>query len=211
MSWDLTQDGADETVDSSVYGATENTTQREHHARLVCAYPSDLTAVFDLGRGSLKLGRRPEDPTSPPLTHPTVSRAHFEIDWDVRRKMHVGRDLGSRNGAAIDGVRNQGQWGLLRDGSVVRIGDLQFVYEQTHTLDRPRVPDVDEDNVPGSIRTDPFAANLARARGRTGRVARARHRRDGHRQRNASPPRSTASPAARVSSSRSTVRRSVNS
>jgi DNA-binding NtrC family response regulator len=52
------------------------------------------------------------------LPDPTVSRFHCEI-WLDEEGAHV-RDLGSRNGTRVDGVRAQEAW--LRNGSQLRVG-----------------------------------------------------------------------------------------
>src|SRR5262249_22299544 len=58
---------------------------------------------------------------------PTVSRAHVTIVWDGA---HVAADAGSRNGSWLDGAPLRAEPRPLRDGSVLRLGDVLLVYEQ---------------------------------------------------------------------------------
>jgi transcriptional regulator with GAF, ATPase, and Fis domain len=92
-------------------------------------HPNDLRRTFALTEGEVVLGR---DPGSAGLVleHATVSRRHAALAWDGRLRAHALRDLQSRNGAQVDGVRGSGQPQPLVSGSVVRLGDLLLVYEQ---------------------------------------------------------------------------------
>ncbi|MFK7991677.1 MAG: sigma 54-interacting transcriptional regulator [Sandaracinaceae bacterium] len=56
---------------------------------------------------------------------PTVSRFHAEIE--VRDRGPYVRDMGSRNGTFVDGVRVDGAW--LRHGSTVRVGKTVFSFQ----------------------------------------------------------------------------------
>ncbi|MCK6547207.1 sigma-54-dependent Fis family transcriptional regulator [Myxococcota bacterium] len=165
MSKDFLAYSVDETVDSTRHQARSAEREaRWSKARLQGVHPPELALTIDLGPERTILGRSPDDAPSPPINHPTVSRAHFELEWDATLRTHVGRDLGSRNGSAVDGVRGTGAWQVLEPGSVLRLGDVLFVYEQGHTLAEADAPDVSRTAVPGdamSIRR--FRAQLARA------------------------------------------------
>jgi transcriptional regulator with GAF, ATPase, and Fis domain len=63
------------------------------------------------------------------LEHGTVSRQHLELRWDAAAGCHTARDLGSRNGARVDGARLGDRPVALADHSVVQIGDVFAVYE----------------------------------------------------------------------------------
>ena len=58
---------------------------------------------------------------------PAVSRRHFEL---TRLSMgrHMCKDLGSRNGTLVNGVRLNGKGQLLNDGDIVQAGEARFVY-----------------------------------------------------------------------------------
>jgi hypothetical protein len=143
-----------ESVDETLDSTAKKKNAGESHAeralgRLVAAYPPELAVSIDLGRERTVLGRIPDDAASPAIYHPTVSRAHFAIEWDAAARAHVGRDLGSRNGASIDGAKAELGWHPLVDGSVLRIGDVMLVYEPGHTLDELDAHDVDRAAIPG--------------------------------------------------------------
>lgn len=100
---------------------------------MACVHPPELRAEFEVGVERLELGRTAEG-LRLPLPHPTISRRHACIDWDPRLATHAIRDLGSRNGSRVDGRRLHRGWHPLRDGAVVRLGDVLMVYEQGHVL-----------------------------------------------------------------------------
>ena len=164
MSWDLPPDAVGETVDSTRQTAHNDEDARPAAGRLRAVYPRELRGVLDLGREQVVLGRLPDDLTSPPLLHPTISRSHFVIEWDSGLQSHVGKDLGSRNGAWVNGLPAGRGWHPLASGSVLRIGDVLFVYEDGHTLRHPDPSEVSRANVPGkSISARRLRAQLARA------------------------------------------------
>jgi len=71
------------------------------------------------------IGRTP----SGPLSHPTVSRQHFVVEWDPEIARFVGEDLGSKNGTWVDGVALASSRRALDDGAVVRLGETVLVVE----------------------------------------------------------------------------------
>lgn len=98
------------------------------------------------------------------LADPTLSRAHLELEWDEPSKTHVARDLGSRNGSSIDGVRLGQGWTPLAPGVVLRAGDVLFVYENSHTLAQADARTVSREAVPGrSLAAKRLRSELARA------------------------------------------------
>jgi two-component system, NtrC family, response regulator GlrR len=140
----------EETVDSTRQKAnTPGGPAAGIKARLMCAFPPDLAITIDLGPDRTVLGRLPDDRASPPINHPTVSRAHYVIEWDKTQGVHLGRDLGSRNGSAVDGTKSSGRWQALGPGSVLRIGDVLLVYETGHTFDHADPNEVSRRAVPG--------------------------------------------------------------
>ena len=58
------------------------------------------------------------------VTDPTVSRFHAEVE--IRERGPFLKDLGSRNGTFVDGVRIDGAW--LRHGSNIRVGKTQLTF-----------------------------------------------------------------------------------
>ncbi len=165
MAHDSLPYSVDETIDSTRMGADAGRdAPAPHRARLVSAYPPDVAIVIDLTDGRTVLGRLPDTPATPPINHPTVSRTHFEIEWDAGLGVHVGRDMGSRNGSAVDGERAVDTWHPLVPGAVLRVGDVLLVYEESHTFQHMDAPEVSRRNVPGEangIRA--LRARLARA------------------------------------------------
>ncbi|MEQ8453932.1 MAG: sigma 54-interacting transcriptional regulator [Sandaracinaceae bacterium] len=59
------------------------------------------------------------------LEDPTVSRFHAEVE--IRDRGPFVRDLGSRNGTYVDGVRVEGAW--LRHGSSLKVGKTLLRFE----------------------------------------------------------------------------------
>ncbi|MEO1334955.1 MAG: sigma-54-dependent Fis family transcriptional regulator, partial [Myxococcota bacterium] len=164
MSWDMPPDAVGETVDSTRHTPHQADHTRPAEGRLRAVYPRELRAVVDLGRERVVLGRLPDDLTSPPLMHPTISRSHFVIEWDEGLQTHVGKDLNSRNGAWVNGQPAGLGWHPLAPGSVLRIGDVLLVYEAGHTLQQSDPRDVSRSNVPGdSLGVRRLRAQLARA------------------------------------------------
>ena len=96
-------------------------------ARLVVVYPRTLAVEIVLAGEAVVLGRDPVDPSVAPLDHKTVSRRHLRVVWDTARKRHVAEDLGSRNGARVNGELADQR--VLEDGAVLRLGDVLLVYE----------------------------------------------------------------------------------
>jgi hypothetical protein len=140
----------DETVDSTRQKPIDKDAQATGtRARLQCAFPPDLSVTVDLGPERTVLGRFPDDPASPPINHPTVSRAHFVIEWDRTTGMHLGRDLGSRNGSAVDGQKADEAWHPLLPGSIVRLGDVLLIYEPACTFDQADPAEVSRRAIPG--------------------------------------------------------------
>jgi hypothetical protein len=139
-------------------------------------YPPELTWQLRLAGEPVVLGRQPDDGT-PALGHATVSRRHAQLWWDGRGQ-HAIRDLGSRHGTrAGDAVIGDAPR-ALRDGDVLRLGDVLAVYER---LGEPDNAAVDRAMIPGD------AAAIVALRGAVARaaadpVAGPRDRRDRQRQ-----------------------------
>ena len=145
MSSPFDREAALETVDStsaSALGAEEHV-----RGRLCAVHPPSIDYVLELGDDGVTVGRIAHE--APALAHKTVSRAHVRIEWDDQCAAHVIRDLGSRNGAWVDGTKVGHPWLPIRDGSVVRLGDVPLVYEPGHTLLTPDGVDVSREAVPG--------------------------------------------------------------
>src|SRR5690606_16526293 len=86
--------------------------------------------VFRLAPGHVTtIGRAPTNRIV--VRDEICSRNHCEIYQDGSRwKL---RDLGSRNGTLVNGVRVRGEWDL-EDGQLIQIGssDLGFTYDLSH-------------------------------------------------------------------------------
>jgi DNA-binding NtrC family response regulator len=72
---------------------------------------------------------------------PTVSRFHCEIVIDRSREIHV-RDLGSKNGTSLDGVRICD--GIPRRGSLIRVGRSALRFQLGKTLNRVPLSEASE-------------------------------------------------------------------
>jgi transcriptional regulator with GAF, ATPase, and Fis domain len=136
-------------------------------ATLHVVYPPELRAAFPLPEDEAAMGRDP-GMDGMVIDHGTVSRRHAALTFTPARRAHAVRDLGSRNGTWVDGVRAAGEARALVNGSVLRLGDTLLVYEHDPPDDLPGgdAPDaaVSPEAVPGraaSVRT--LRARLARA------------------------------------------------
>lgn len=163
MSWNTTS--VDETVDSTRHSArSTGDGANPEQGRLRSVFPQDMRVTIDLGTSRTILGRASDEPSTPPIYHPTTSRAHFAVDWDADLRTHVGRDLGSRNGSWVDGSPAGRGWQPLEAGSVLRVGDVILIYESGHTLAAADAPQVCRRAVPGdSLAVRQLRAQIARA------------------------------------------------
>jgi DNA-binding NtrC family response regulator len=115
-------------------------------ARFRVVFPASLRArISAAGRG--QFGRQPEEGVTV-LEHPTVSRHH--LAWEAG----AVRDLGSRNGSWLDGVKLGAA--SLHDNAVLRVGDVLLIYEEGSEEDEPGVA---RDAAPGDA---PAMARLRR-------------------------------------------------
>jgi pSer/pThr/pTyr-binding forkhead associated (FHA) protein len=95
------------------------------------------------GRDSLTFGRSPEADISIPNSK--VSRLHAEIKpWDGE---YVLKDLKSRNGTLVNGVRVDVT--VLKPGDVIRLGDIDFQcgkegHKGTETIVREVTREIEE-------------------------------------------------------------------
>ena len=96
-------------------------------AALVAVHPPGLRWRLALDEDEVRIGRGARGAAQ--LDHGTVSRHHLAIRWDAAARAHVAIDLGSRNGARVDGARLGDRPVALADGSVVQLGDVFAIYE----------------------------------------------------------------------------------
>ncbi len=128
------------------------------------------------------------------IAHRTVSRHHADIAWNEKLRTHQLRDAGSHNGTRCQ-ARDVGRhWRALRDGDVIRLGDVVFVYERIRELLRSAAADRGPDIIGVSVASQQLRQTIAKAApdrapalvvGETGTgkewVARALHRLSGRR------------------------------
>ncbi|MBI4705018.1 MAG: sigma 54-interacting transcriptional regulator [Deltaproteobacteria bacterium] len=119
-------------------------------AELAIVHPPALARAIELGAHTTVLGRRPEEQHACPIEHATVSRRHFAVRWEPERGLHVGRDLGSRNGSRVSGQAPPEQGVALAQGDVVRLGDVLLVYERRPVSSAADPPVVSQQAVPGN-------------------------------------------------------------
>ncbi|MCC7383642.1 MAG: sigma-54-dependent Fis family transcriptional regulator [Deltaproteobacteria bacterium] len=154
----------DETIDATRHETLSAGDAAPLRQRLRVVFPVELSGCFELGPDRLVLGRAPEEPGSPPLSHPTVSRRHFAIEWDPVLGTYLGSDLGSRNGAWIDGTPVNGAWHAIGTGSIIRLGSIVMVVEAGHGFEHPDAADVSRRAVPGdSLAVRRLRQQIARA------------------------------------------------
>lgn len=149
--------------------AGQKTDRRPLHARLRAVYPSELNWEVECGLQDLIVGRVAGDAMAA-IDDASVSPRHFGMRYQAEYRRHVGRDLGSHTGSRLDGVRIGAKSTPLRDGTVVRLGDVCLVYEVALDAfprgetpqpgDAAKVVEVDAEAVPGRVP----AMELLRAR-----------------------------------------------
>src|SRR5580765_5371327 len=84
--------------------------------RLHVVFPRELAQTVALGTGAATIGRDPGlDGTL--VDHGTISRRHATLEWNASRRVHTTRDLDSRNGTWLDGVRVTDEPRALVSGS----------------------------------------------------------------------------------------------
>jgi hypothetical protein len=101
--------------------------------RLSIVYPHALAAAFAIAERPFVVGRQGDGT----VLHPTVSRAHAAIAWCAEAGAHLVRDLDSHNGSVLDGVPLGRQPRPLRDGSVLRLGNVLAVWEHSPAAAAP--------------------------------------------------------------------------
>jgi transcriptional regulator with GAF, ATPase, and Fis domain len=131
--------------------------------RLHVVFPRELAQTVALGTGAATIGRDPGlDGTL--VDHGTISRRHATLEWNASRRVHTTRDLDSRNGTWLDGVRVTDEPRALVSGSLLRLGDTLLVYEED--VDATGAGgDVSREDVPGE------AAGMRRLRVQLARVS----------------------------------------
>lgn len=133
-------------------------------AQLRVVYPEALSTTIVLPPEPLVLGRKPESERGARLPHPTVSRRHFSIEWDIGAAEHRGVDLGSHNGSRVNGARLGAAPVTLQDGAVLRLGDVLLVYERNPGVEVNDPSQVSHQAIPGrAASTKRLRAMLARA------------------------------------------------
>lgn len=107
---------------------------------LTWVYPSDVAGRQIALRPGLVLGRAPESGITC-VPHSTVSRRHARVQVGLGGGLFL-EDLGSRNGASIDGQRSTLPMSLARQ-SIVRLGDVFGVVHEAGDVEflaEPAVP-----------------------------------------------------------------------
>jgi DNA-binding NtrC family response regulator len=108
-------------------------------ARLRAVHPPELRWQIVCGSQPLTVGSVAAA-SQQGLDAPGVAQRHFTVRYEAAHRRHVGRDLGSPTGTRIDGIASGEAMTPLRDGAVLRLGDVCLVYEviETHRPhDRP--------------------------------------------------------------------------
>jgi hypothetical protein len=110
----------------------------------------DVGSIFESTRERVQLGSHPLNDVV--LDDRTVSRFHSEVFVDEQGNTWV-KDLGSRNGTVVDGVRVKEA--AVRSGSLLQLGRVSFRFELTG--EKNRIP-VSEHESFGSLRGNSIAA-----------------------------------------------------
>lgn len=89
------------------------------------------------GQSTVYIGRQPDNDII--LTHPTVSRKHARVIWNIQVGKHIIEDLHSTNGTFVSGQRVVRPV-LLRAGDTIQIGPVQLIYklERISAIDQSR-------------------------------------------------------------------------
>jgi two-component system, NtrC family, response regulator GlrR len=131
---------------------------RPAEAILRAVHPPGLELELALGEGAATLGRG----AGTAVEHATVSRTHLAIEWRAAEDAHLAADAGSRNGSWLDGQRLGAAPRPLRDGAVLRAGDVLLVYERGAAA--ADAPSVSREALPGaSLAARALRAAVARA------------------------------------------------
>ena len=138
-------------------------------AVLHVAFPSELRRTFTLRQAETTVGRDP-GLDGLLLEHGTISRQHAVLTFSAADGAHAVRDLGSRNGTWVDGVRATDSPRALVTGSVLRLGDTLLVYDQ-----EPSDADADAGAGAGAqtVPRDALPGNAAAVRALRSQVGRA--------------------------------------
>jgi DNA-binding NtrC family response regulator len=94
--------------------------------RLRAVHPADLRWEISLGTKPVTIGSL-DGPAR--LDGTGVAPRHVRVRYEPAHVRHVASDLGSPPGTRIDGRRSSASTVPLRDGDVVRLGDVCLVYE----------------------------------------------------------------------------------
>jgi two-component system, NtrC family, response regulator GlrR len=107
-----------------------------HHAlTLLFGRVHGTRRCFELCSDPLHLGREVDEPHVR-LDDPRASRRHAEIHWSEMHRRHWIRDLGSRNGIHLNGIKVARE--QLKPGDVLRVGDTLFRFGDAEPeLSRP--------------------------------------------------------------------------
>jgi transcriptional regulator with GAF, ATPase, and Fis domain len=130
-------------------------------ASLTAVHPRGLRWQMELDERAVVVGREAHGAAR--LEHGTVSRQHLELRWDATAGHHTARELGSRNGARVEGVLLRDRAAALGEGSLVQLGDVFAVYQRGARAG-DAAGDVLRDALPGRAPTmDALRALVARA------------------------------------------------
>ena len=97
-----------------------------HHALHRVSGPDEALTAIVLGSRDVVVGRSP-GPDGVAIEDARASRAHAQLSRAPRRDLFLVRDLDSKNGVFVNGLRVTSR--VLEVGDVVRIGDTLLVYE----------------------------------------------------------------------------------
>jgi two-component system response regulator HydG len=146
-----------------------NSGARRPPARVFIISPRAIAARIDLGEGIVAFGRGQMSTYGGvfvELMDDTVSRNHFVVAWVAAQGVWVIKDLGSRNGTWVDGVKVGDAFIPVGDNAVIRAGHVILVFE---VGEEPSA----EDAAAVSTTAIPGEANASRAlRAAVGRAGR---------------------------------------
>src|SRR5262245_39423339 len=95
---------------------------RRPPARLHLVYPKEARRPIELTEGIVTFGRSQVGSVAAlfvELPDDTVSRHHFVVAWVAAESTWVIKDLGSRNGTWVDGVKVRGEFIAVADNAVI--------------------------------------------------------------------------------------------
>jgi transcriptional regulator with GAF, ATPase, and Fis domain len=140
---------------------------RRPPTRMLIVHPPEIAGPIELVEGIVAFGRGQTGSLGAvfvELPDDTVSRNHFVLAWVAAQSTWVIKDLGSRNGTWVDGVKVSEEFIPLGDNAVVRAGYVVLVLDMGEEPSADDAAAVSTAAIPGqSIASRALRAAVGRA------------------------------------------------